>query len=95
MKKEIKMPHTYVIIFCVILLCALLTYLVPVGSFETQEIRYMVGESEKTRTVVVPGSFTYTLDEAGHCHYDFGSRDEDFTLSLRYEGAENAYETRN
>ena len=65
MKKQIKMPHTYVIIFCVILLCALLTYLVPVGSFETQEISYMVGESEKTRTVVVPGSFSYALDEAG------------------------------
>ncbi len=64
-KKQIKMPHTYVIIFCVILLCALLTYLVPVGSFETQEISYMVGESEKTRTVVVPGSFSYALDEAG------------------------------
>lgn len=66
MKKQIKMPHTYVIIFCVILFCALLTYIVPVGSFQTQEVSYMVGEAEKTRTVVVPGSFQYATDEAGN-----------------------------
>ena len=66
MGKQVKMPHTYVIIFGVILLCALMTYLVPVGKFETQEVTYMVGESEKTRTVVVPDSFTYEKDEAGN-----------------------------
>ena len=65
-KKTLRMPHTYVIIFVVVAICALLTYLIPVGSFQTQEVTYMVGETEKTRTVIVPDSFTYELDEAGN-----------------------------
>ena len=60
------MPHTYVIIFAVILLCALLTYLVPVGSFTTEDVTYMVGTEEKTRTVIDPDSFTYATDENGN-----------------------------
>lgn len=43
-KKTIQMPHTYVIIFAVVVLCAVLTYLIPVGSFQTQEVSYMVGD---------------------------------------------------
>ena len=65
-KKALQMPHTYVIIFAVILLCALLTYLVPVGSFTTEEVTYMVGTEEKTRTVIDPDSFTYATDENGN-----------------------------
>ena len=56
-KKAIQMPHTYVIIFAVVVLCAVLTYLIPVGSFQTEEVTYMVGSSEKSRTVIVPDSF--------------------------------------
>lgn len=65
-KKTIQMPHTYVIIFAVVVLCAVLTYLIPVGSFQTQEVSYMVGDTEKTRTVIVADSFAYELDEAGN-----------------------------
>ena len=65
-KKALQMPHTYVIIFAVILLCALLTYLVPVGSFTTEDVTYMVGTEEKTRTVIDPDSFTYATDENGN-----------------------------
>ena len=65
-KKTIQMPHTYVIIFAVVVLCAVLTYLIPVGSFQTQEVSYMVGDTEKTRTVIVADSFAYQLDEAGN-----------------------------
>ncbi|EFB75423.1 putative basic amino acid antiporter YfcC [Subdoligranulum variabile] len=65
-KKTIQMPHTYVIIFAVVVLCAVLTYLIPVGSFQTQEISYMMGDTEKTRTVIVADSFTYAVDEAGN-----------------------------
>ncbi|UCZ53648.1 putative basic amino acid antiporter YfcC [Bacillus shivajii] len=60
-KKGIEMPHTYVIIFFVVLFAALLTYLVPAGSFETEEITYTSGEVEETRTVLIPESFT--IDE--------------------------------
>ena len=65
-KKTIQMPHTYVIIFAVVVVCALLTYLIPVGSFQTQDISYMVGDTEKTRTVIVADSFSYAVDEAGN-----------------------------
>lgn len=65
-KKTLRMPHTYVIIFVVVAICALLTYLIPVGSFQTQEVTYMVGDTEKSRTVIVSDSFTYELDEAGN-----------------------------
>ena len=65
-KKTLQMPHTYVIIFAVVALCALLTYLIPVGSFQTEDVTYMVAGAEKTRTVIVPDSFAYELDEAGN-----------------------------
>ena len=66
-KKEraFKVPHTYVIIFAVILLCSFLTYTVPVGQFETQEVKYMQGERERTRTVLDPESFRLVTNEAG------------------------------
>ena len=65
-KKAFQVPHTYVIIFAVVVLCALMTYLIPVGSFQTQEVSYMVGDTEKTRTVIVADSFAYELDENGN-----------------------------
>lgn len=64
-KKGLQMPHTYVIIFGVIILCALLTVFVPVGSFETKQISYEHNGVTKTRNVVDPGSFRYELDENG------------------------------
>ena len=33
-----KIPHTYVIIFAVIVLCAILTYIIPAGEFQRQTI---------------------------------------------------------
>ena len=33
-KKGIRMPHNYVIVFCIILLAMLLTYVVPAGAYE-------------------------------------------------------------
>ncbi|MCP3030865.1 putative basic amino acid antiporter YfcC [Halobacillus sp. A1] len=57
-KKAIQMPHTYVIIFCVVLFAALLTYLVPAGVFETEDVTYDNSGSEETRTVLVPESYS-------------------------------------
>lgn len=65
-KKTFQVPHTYVIIFAVVAVCALLTYLIPVGSFQTQEVTYMMGDTEKSRTVIVSDSFAYELDENGN-----------------------------
>ena len=65
-KKGVQMPHTYIIIFCVILFAALLTVFIPLGKFETREISYMQNGVEKTRTVLDPDSFEYVLDENGN-----------------------------
>ena len=59
-KKKFQMPHTYIIIFGVILVAALLTCFIPLGKYDTKEITYTVNGSEKTRTVVDPDSFQYT-----------------------------------
>ncbi|SHE95024.1 putative basic amino acid antiporter YfcC [Caloramator proteoclasticus] len=64
--KTVKVPHTYVIIFMVVLLAWLLTFLVPVGKFETQEVKYKQGEKEKKKTVVKADSFQYEVDESGN-----------------------------
>lgn len=59
------MPHTYIIIFGVILVAAILTLFIPLGQYDTKEITYTVNGEEKTRTVVDPDSFRYVLDENG------------------------------
>lgn len=51
------MPHSYVILVVIVFLCALLTYLIPAGSFER------VMDEELGREVVVPGSFHF-MDKA-------------------------------
>lgn len=61
-----RMPDTYVIIFFVVVIAALLTWIVPAGKFETHQISYMLGATEKTRNVLIPESFTYELDAAGN-----------------------------
>ncbi len=64
-KKKWSMPDTYVIIFFVVLFAALLTYLIPVGSFEMENVTYMDGGTEKTRTVPVGDSFSLEYNESG------------------------------
>lgn len=64
--KKIKMPDTYIIIFFVVVLAAILTHVVPVGKFDMQEVTYTTETgAEKTRNVPVPGSFKYELNENG------------------------------
>ncbi|MGL4308290.1 putative basic amino acid antiporter YfcC [Cetobacterium sp. SF1] len=66
MKKNFKMPDTYIIIFFVILFAAFLTYVVPVGSFDMHKVSYMTETGiSKTRVVPIPGSFHYQLSEQG------------------------------
>lgn len=63
--KTVKVPHTYVIIFFVVLFAWFLTILLPVGKFEKTEVKYMVNGKEKTKTVVKAGSFQYEKNEQG------------------------------
>ena len=60
-----QMPDTLVIIFFVALLAGLMTYFIPIGSFQTQEVHYLADGVDKARTVVDPTSFAYQLDAAG------------------------------
>lgn len=54
-------PHTYVIIFGVVILAWLLTFIVPAGKFSTQDIEYQDANGEtSTRTVLRQDSFRYS-----------------------------------
>ena len=51
-----KIPHTYVIVFAIVVLSAILTWIVPGGMFDRQ----VVSVNGIDRNVVIPGSFHYT-----------------------------------
>src|SRR4030066_647411 len=50
-----KIPHTFVIVFSIILLSAMLTWFIPGGAFDRQ----IVTVNGIDRNVVIPGSFHY------------------------------------
>jgi len=56
MKKKRNIPHTYVIVFTIIVISAILTWIIPGGSFDREKIS--VGGTE--REVIVNNSFHYT-----------------------------------
>lgn len=56
MAKKRKIPHTYVIIFSIIIIAAALTWFIPGGEFDRQAVQLPDG-SEKE--VIIPGSFHY------------------------------------
>lgn len=51
-KKRFQVPHVYVIIFCLIVLAAIATYVVPAGEYDRVT-------DDEGRTVVVEGTFKY------------------------------------
>jgi uncharacterized ion transporter superfamily protein YfcC len=60
-QKAWRMPHTYVIIFFVVLVGWILTLLIPVGLFDTHKVSYKDAQGkEKTKTVLIPESFRYS-----------------------------------
>ena len=63
--KGFSVPDTYIIIFFVVVLAAIVTFFVPKGYYETQDVTYMMNGVEKTRTVIKDGSFQYLTDDAG------------------------------
>lgn len=66
LNKGVRVPDTYVIIFFVVCFAALLTYLIPQGMYQTEDVTYLVDGVEKTKTVIKDGSFQYLLDAAGN-----------------------------
>ena len=63
--KGFKVPDTYIIIFFVVVIAAVMTFLVPKGYYETTDISYTINGTEKTRTVIKDGSFQYLTDDEG------------------------------
>ncbi|OHD24986.1 MAG: hypothetical protein A2Y38_23385 [Spirochaetes bacterium GWB1_59_5] len=60
LQKTMRMPHTYVIIFFVVLMGWILTMLVPVGLYDTHKVSYEDGNGKtKSKTVLIPESFRY------------------------------------
>lgn len=56
-------PHTYAIIFGVVLFCWFLTFLIPAGKFSTHEVEYMDSNGEiKTRAVLRADTFRYSYN---------------------------------
>ncbi len=51
--KRIEIPHVFALLTGVILLCSLLTYVIPSGNYTREERTY----GSFTRTVVIPGTF--------------------------------------
>lgn len=60
---KFQAPHTYAIIFFVIIAVWLLTFVVPAGKFSTNEVAYTdASGAEKTKTVLMPESFRYAYN---------------------------------
>ena len=58
---KLKTPHTYAIIFFVVLFCWILTYLIPAGKFSTHTIEYTDANGETaSRTVLMADTFRYS-----------------------------------
>ena len=58
---KLKTPHTYAIIFFVVVICWILTFLIPAGKFSTHTIEYTDANGETaTRTVLMADTFRYS-----------------------------------
>ena len=58
---KLKTPHTYAIIFFVVIVCWLLTFLIPAGKFSTHTIEYTDANGETaSRTVLMADTFRYS-----------------------------------
>ena len=58
---KMRTPHTYAIIFCVVLFSWILTFMVPAGRFSTHDVQYKDAKGNtKTRTVLMPETFRYS-----------------------------------
>ena len=60
---KMKTPHTYAIIFFVVVICWILTFLIPAGKFSTHTIEYLDSDGEtSTRTVLMADTFRYSYN---------------------------------
>ena len=79
-----RAPHTFVILFGVVVLAVLLTHLVPAGRFDTTTVAFVDSHGiERTRTVLDPDSYEATgVGGTGL----FGSGDETGLFNYAFDG---------
>ena len=63
-KKKISVPHTYVILCMLVLICAIMTWLIPAGAYDRVE------DAVTGKMVVDPDSFHFTDDGGGLGFFD-------------------------
>ena len=63
-KRKFKVPHTLVILFSMVVLAQILTYVIPAGSFDRVE-------NDKGQKQVVPGSFHFTPETSAVSPFAF------------------------
>jgi uncharacterized ion transporter superfamily protein YfcC len=51
---KIKIPHVFILLTTIILIFSILSYIIPSGKYNTQEIKL---EGGNERTVLVPGTY--------------------------------------
>ena len=81
-----NVPDTYIIIFFVVVIAAVMTFLVPKGYYETEDVTYLMNGVKKTRTVIKDGSFQYLTDAAGNrsqkvSHCSAAMAEPDFSIT--------------
>lgn len=60
---KFQTPHTYAIIFFVVLAFWILTFIVPAGKFSTHDVQYIDGNGDtKTKTVLIAETFRYSYN---------------------------------
>lgn len=60
---KMKTPHTYAIIFTVVVVCWLLTFLIPAGKFSTHTVEYTDSNGAvKSKTVLMADTFRYSYN---------------------------------
>lgn len=86
---KMKTPHTYAIIFAVVVMCWLLTFIVPAGKFSTHTVEYTDSNGAvKSKTVLMADTFRYSYNlntEAIQGYLTEMSQDSDLMVSLGVE----------
>ena len=79
-----RAPHTFVIIFGVVVLAVLLTHLVPAGCFDTTTVAFVDSQGvERTREILDPDSFELVGSAAVGL---FGSGDDTGLFNYAFDG---------
>lgn len=86
---KFQTPHTYAIIFAVVIVCWFLTILIPAGFFSTHDVEYLDSNGDtKTRTVLMADTFRYSYNlNTSNLAADLGTLDDATLADLGVDSA--------